>query len=96
MAKGWKTIYTNSIKSNKTKEDRVKLDHTFDNVMRKTKPKKTTFELKQEGEELFVKKVKREDSLLAAAADGKLQSQTLKKQATAIQKARDKKKEKNK
>ena len=94
MAKGWKTIFTNSISDKNTKENKVKKDKNFDNLMRKTKAKVTTYDLKKEGEELFNQRLEKEESLLSAAADGKLQSQTLKNQAAAIQKNRDKKNKK--
>ena len=94
MAKGWKTIFTNSISDKNTKENKVRKDKNFDNLMRKTKAKVTTYDLKKEGEELFNQRLEKEESLLSAAADEKLQSQTLKNKAAAIQKNRDKKNKK--
>ena len=64
MAKGWKTVYTNTSTGNK-------LDFkAFDKAIRNTQPL-SIYELKKQGIELYEKKIAEEDKLIAAVDSGR-------------------------
>jgi hypothetical protein len=92
MAKGWETIRTDRVAA-LPKADAVKKAKVAAKV---TNVKSLSYEdLKKEGIDAHAVNVAREDSILAAAADKKLKSESLKKEATAIQKKRSRKNDKN-
>lgn len=91
MAKGWETIRTDKGTAATKAEvaKRAKIASKVINV------KSKSFEdLKKEGIDAHAAVVAREDSILAAAAEKKLKSESLKKEAVSIQKKRNKKNEK--
>lgn len=91
MAKGWETIRTDRVAA-LSKAQAVKKAKVAAKV---TNVKSLSYEdLKKEGINAHVEVVAKEDSILAAAAEKKLKSESLKKEATAIQKKRSKKNEK--
>lgn len=91
MPKGWETIRTSRVAA-LPKAEAVKKAKVAAKV---TNVKSLPYEdLKKEGIDAHAKVVAREDSILAAAADKKLQSESLKKEVIAIQKKRSKKNEK--
>lgn len=92
MPKGWKTIRTDRV-SAPTKAESVKKAKVAAKVISCTKSKSYE-DLKKEGLDAHAAVVAKEDSILAAAADERLQSESLKKEAIAIQKKRSKKNEK--
>jgi hypothetical protein len=86
MAKGWVTIRTDrndaATKAEVTKKARIAAK-----VIGSVKSK--DYEgLKKEGIEAYNAVITREESILAAAAEDKLQSESLKKEATSIEKKR--------
>lgn len=71
MAKGWKTVMTNSTDFNKRKsENPLRDSKRFNSLMAKTE-KKNVEQLKKEGEELFAQR-KVEDAHLLDAFDRKV------------------------
>lgn len=71
MAKGWKTVMTNSTDFNKRKsENPLRDSKRFNSLMAKTE-KKNVEQLKKEGEELFAQR-KAEDAHLLDAFDRKV------------------------
>ena len=92
MAKGWTTIRTDRVNA-LPKAEAVKQAKAAAKV---TNVKSLSYEdLKKEGIDAHAANIAREDSILAAAADKKLKSESLKKEATAIQKKRSRKNDKN-
>ena len=83
MAKGWKTVYTNTSTGNK-------LDFkAFDKVIRNTQPL-SIYELKKQGIELYEKKIAEEDKLIAAVEAGRATKPEQIERANAIKAAREK------
>ena len=70
MAKGWKTVMTNSTDFNKRKSNTLGDSKKFNSLMAKTE-KKNVEQLKKEGEELFTQR-KAEDTHLLDAFDRKV------------------------
>ena len=64
MAKGWKTVYTNTSTGNKSNFK------AFDKVIRNTQHLSID-ELKEQGNELYKKKIAKEDKLIAAVESGR-------------------------
>ena len=89
---GFKTRLTKEERSRKTQEQ-VRKEKGFDNYIKNTK-KPSFAELKKEADDLYNSKVANENALLAAADEGCLKSDRLKKQASLIKKRREKEAEK--
>ena len=87
MAKGWKTIYTNTDKTRKTNFN------TFDKLIRNT-VSLSTFELKKQGNELYDKRIVEEDKLIAAVEAGRATKPEQIERVKAIKEAREKAKAK--
>ena len=81
MAKGWKTIYTNTDKTRKTDFK------AFDKFIRNT-VSLSTFELKKQGNELYDKRIVEEDKLIAAVEEGRATKPELIEKANTIKEAR--------
>ena len=81
MAKGWKTIYTNTDKTRKTDFK------AFDKLIRNT-VSLSTFELKKQGNELYDKRIVEEDKLIAAVEEGRATKPELIEKANTIKEAR--------
>ena len=64
MAKGWKTVYTNTNTGNKS--DFKTFNNTIRNIHRLS-----IDELKEQGDELYEKKIAEEDKLIAAVESGR-------------------------
>ena len=83
MAKGWKTVYTNTSTGNK-------LDFkAFDKAIRNTQPL-SIYELKKQGIELYEKKIAEEDKLIAAVEAGRATKPEQIERANTIKAAREK------
>lgn len=92
MAKEWTVIRTDRV-SALPKAEASKKAKTAAKLLNTAKS--LDFEsLKKEGDKANADNIARENSLLAAAAEGKLKSESLQKEVAAIQKKRDSKKDK--
>ena len=89
MAKGWKTIYTNTSTGNKSDFK------TFDKAIRNTQPLSID-KLKEQGNELYKKKIANEDKLIAAVESGRATKPEQIERVKAIKEAREKAKAKAK
>ena len=89
MAKGWKTIYTNTDKTRKTDFK------AFNKLIRNT-VSLSTFELKKQSIELYEKKIAEEDKLIAAVESGRATKPEQIKRVNTIKEAREKVKAKAK
>ena len=89
MAKGWKTVYTNTSTGNK-------LDFkAFDKAIRNTQHLSID-ELKEQGNELYKKKIAKEDKLIAAVESGRATKPEQIERVKAIKETREKAKAKAK
>ena len=95
MAKGWKTVYTNT-NTNASTGNKLK-SKAFDKAIRNTKHLSID-ELKEQGIELYEKKIAEEDKLIAAVEAGRAtkpeQIERVKSIKEAREKAKTEKKEK--
>ena len=87
MAKGWKTVYTNTSTGNKSNFK------AFDKAIRNTQ-RLSIDELKEQGNELYKKKIAKEDKLIAAVESGRATKPEQIKRVKAIKAAREKAKAK--
>lgn len=87
MAKGWKTIYTNTSTGNKFNFK------AFDKAIRNTQSL-SVYELKKKSIELYEKKIAEEDKLIAAVEAGRATKSEQIERANAIKEAREKAKAK--
>ena len=87
MAKGWKTVYTNTITGNKSNFK------AFDKAIRNTQSL-STYELKKQSIELYEKKIAEEDKLIAAVEADRATKPEQIKRVKAIKAAREKAKAK--
>ena len=87
MAKGWKTVYTNISIGNKSNFK------AFDKAIRNTQHL-SIYELKQQGIELYEKKIAEEDKLIAAVEVGRATKPEQIERVNAIKEAREKEKAK--
>ena len=83
MAKGWKTVYTNTSTGNKLNFK------AFDKAIRNTQHLSID-ELKEQGIELYKKKVAKEDKLIAAVESGRATKPEQIERVNAIKEARAK------
>ena len=83
MAKGWKTVYTNTSTGNKSNFK------AFDKAIRNTQPL-SIYELKKRSIELYEKKIAKEDKLIAAVEAGRATKPEQIERANAIKEARAK------
>ena len=83
MAKGWKTIYTNTSTGNKLNFK------AFDKAIRNTQCL-SIYELKKQGIELYEKKIAEEDKLIAAAEAGRATKPEQIERVKAIKETREK------
>ena len=83
MAKGWKTVYTNKNTGNKSDFK------AFDKAIRNTQHLSID-KLKEQGNELYKKKIAKEDKLIAAVESGRATKPEQIKRVNAIKKARAK------
>ena len=83
MAKGWKTVYTNKNTGNKSDFK------AFDKAIRNTQHLSIN-ELKEQGIELYKKKIAKEDKLIAAVEAGRATKPEQIERVNAIKKARAK------
>ena len=95
MAKGWKTVYTNTSTGNKSNFK------AFDKAIRNTQHLSID-ELKEQGVELYKKKIAKEDKLIAAVESGRATKpeqiervNTIKEARTKAEKSKKKKKDNN-
>ena len=93
MAKGWKTVYTNTNTSTSTGN---KSDFkAFDKAIRNTQCL-SIYELKKQGIELYEKKIAEEDKLIAAVESGRATKPEQIERVNAIKEARAKAKKSKK
>ena len=85
MAKGWKTVYTNTNTSTGNKS----YFKAFDKAIRNTQPL-SIYELKKQGIELYEKKIAEEDKLIAAVESGRAIKPEQVERVNAIKEARAK------
>ena len=85
MAKGWKTVYTNTNTSTGNKS----YFKAFDKAIRNTQHLSID-ELKEQGIELYKKKIAKEDKLISAVEEGRATKPELIEKANAIKEARSK------
>lgn len=85
MAKGWKTVYTNKNRSTGNKS----YFKAFDKAIRNTQ-RFSIDELKEQGNELYKKKIAKEDKLIAAVESSRATKPEQIKRANAIKEARAK------
>ena len=83
MAKGWKTVYTNTSTGNKSDFK------AFDKAIRNT-PHLSIDKLKEQGNELYKKKIAKEDKLIAAVESGRATKPEQIERVNAIKEARAK------
>ena len=83
MAKGWKTVYTNTSTGNKSNFK------AFDKAIRNTQHLSID-ELKEQGNELYKKKIAKEDKLIAAVESGRATKPEQIERVNAIKEARAK------
>ena len=89
MAKGWKTIYTNITTGSKSDFK------AFDKAIRNTQHLSIN-ELKEQGIELYKKKIAEEDKLIAAVESGRATKPEQIERVNTIKKAREKAKKSKK
>ena len=87
MAKGWKTVYTNTNTGNKSDFK------AFNKAIRNTRHL-SIYELKKQGIELYEKKIAEEDKLIAAVEAGRAIKPEQIERVNAIKEAREKEKAK--
>ena len=85
MAKGWKTVYTNTNRSTGNKS----YFKAFDKAIRNTQHLSID-KLKEQGNELYKKKIAKEDKLIAAVEAGRATKPEQIERANAIKEARAK------
>ena len=85
MAKGWKTVYTNTNTSTGNKLN----FKAFDKAIRNTQHLSID-ELKEQGNELYKKKIAKEDKLIAAVESGRATKPEQIERVKAIKEAREK------
>ena len=85
MAKGWKTIYTNTNTSTGNKSDFKAFDKAIRNTQHLSIDK-----LKEQGNELYKKKIANEDKLIAAVESGRATKPEQVERVNAIKEARAK------
>ena len=83
MAKGWKTVYTNTNTGNKS------YFKAFDKAIRNIQHLSLD-ELKEQGNELYKKKIAKEDKLIAAVESGRATKPEQIERVNAIKEARAK------
>ena len=83
MAKGWKTVYTNKNTGNKSDFK------AFDKAIRNTQHLSID-KLKEQGDELYKKKIDKEDKLITAVESGRATKSEQIERANAIKEARAK------
>lgn len=83
MAKGWKTVYTNKNTGNKSDFK------AFDKAIRNTQHLSLD-KLKEQGNELYKKKIAKEDKLIAAVESGRATKPEQIERVNAIKEARAK------
>ena len=83
MAKGWKTVYTNTNRSTGNKS----YFKAFDKAIRNTQHLSID-ELKEQGIELYKKKIAKEDKLISAVEEGRATKPELIEKANTIKEAR--------
>ena len=88
MSKKWKTIRNDALKK-LTKEERVRQDRSFANLINNTKTLSVK-DLKAESRELYAAKIAEEDKLLEAFDNKRLKSKSAVRQALRIKKDRTK------
>ena len=91
MAKGWKTVYTNTNTSTGNKSN----FKAFDKAIRNTKSL-SIYELKKQDIELYEKKIVEEDKLIAAVEAGRATKPEQIERVKSIKEAREKAKAKTK
>ena len=91
MAKGWKTVYTNTNRSTGNKS----YFKAFDKAIRNTQHLSID-ELKEQGNELYKKKIAKEDKLIAAVESGRATKPEQIERVKAIKETREKAKAKTK
>ena len=89
MAKGWKTVYTNTSIGNKSDFK------AFDKAIRNTQHLSIN-ELKEQGIELYKKKIAEEDKLIAAVESGRATKPEQIERVNTIKEAREKAKKSKK
>ena len=89
MAKGWKTVYTNTNISTGNKSN----FKAFDKAIRNTQHL-SIYELKKQGIELYKKKIAEEEKLIAAVEAGRATKSEQIERVNAIKEAREKEKAK--
>ena len=89
MAKGWKTVYTNTSTGNKSD------CKAFDKAIRNTQHLSIN-ELKEQGIELYKKKIAEEDKLIAAVESGRATKPEQIERVNTIKEAREKAKKSKK
>ena len=89
MAKGWKTVYTNTNISTGNKSDFKAFDKAIRNTQHLSIDK-----LKEQGIELYEKKIAEEDKLIAAVEAGRATKPEQIERVKAIKEAREKAKAK--
>ena len=87
MAKGWKTIYTNTDKTTETRAEKVRKAHKIDNTIKSMKTP-TAEQLKRESEFAYEVKTLEEEKLLRAFDEKKIKSKAAIKQALRIKRER--------
>ena len=87
MAKGWKTVYTNT-NTNKSTGNKS-YSKVFDKAIRNTQHLSID-ELKEQGNELYKKKITKEDKLIAAVESGRATKPEQIERVNIIKKARAK------
>ena len=85
MAKGWKTVYTNTNTSTGNKSNFKAFDKAIKNTQHLS-----IDELKEQGNELYKKKIAKEDKLIAAVESGRATKPEQIERVNAIKKARAK------
>ena len=85
MAKGWKTVYTNTNRSTGNKSDFKAFDKAIRNTQHLSIDK-----LKEQGNELYKKKIANEDKLIAAVESGRATKPEQVERVNAIKEARAK------
>ena len=93
MAKGWKTVYTNT-NTNKSTGNKSYFK-AFDKAIRNTQHLSID-ELKEQGNELYKKKIAKEDKLIAAVESGRATKPEQIERVKAIKEIREKAKAKTK
>lgn len=86
----WEKVMDNRIGGAGSKAEQVQRDRTFSKIMSRALAHNKTVDLKKEGDEAFVARKAREDSLVAAFGEKKLKSKALIKEAKAIIAKREK------